>query len=180
MREKRGREEKAAAGRWSNTQDLPEMRRGILHPEPKCGTVAEKSLLALPDQCRTSLEQLGALADREGNGWGESSRKVSQTKRRVRSCAIWSGQRDLISLCSRTHTNDKMASVTWTAASHESLIGPSSELIHINDFLRSSGDSAAGVLPTAAGIPEEQSSEGIDPALNDSIASECRWVSRPN
>ncbi|KAI0264797.1 hypothetical protein BGY98DRAFT_1039103 [Russula aff. rugulosa BPL654] len=61
-----------------------------------------------------------------------------------------------------------MASATWTAASHESLIGPPSELIHINDFLRSSGDSGADV-PT---VPE-QSSEGIDPTLHDSIASEC-------
>jgi hypothetical protein len=71
-----------------------------------------------------------------------------------------------------------MASVTWTPASHESLIGPPSELIHINDFLRSSGDGAADV-PMVAGLPE-QSSEGIDPALCDSIASECRWVFRTN
>lgn len=71
-----------------------------------------------------------------------------------------------------------MASVTWTAASHESLIGPPSELIHINDFLRSSGDSTPDV-PTVADLPE-RSSEGIDSTLYDSIASECRWVSRTN
>jgi hypothetical protein len=88
---------------------------------------------------------------------------------------MWWGQRDLISLA---HARIQMASATWTAASHESLIGPPSELIHINDFLRSSGDSAADV-PTVADLPE-QSSEDIDPALYDSIASECRWVSRTN
>ncbi len=71
-----------------------------------------------------------------------------------------------------------MASVTWTAASHESLIGPPSELIHINDLLRTSGNSVVDV-PTVADFPE-QSSESIDPALYDSIASECRWVSRTN
>ena len=107
--------------------------------------------------------------------------KVRQTKGRVRSCAVWWGQRDLISLTlsltlsAASHT---MASVTWTAASHESLIGPPSELIHINDFLRGSGDSAADV-PTVTDFPE-QSSEGIGPTLYDSIASECRWVSRTN
>ncbi len=68
--------------------------------------------------------------------------------------------------------------VTWTAASHESLIGPPSELIHINDFLRSSHDSIAHVLTEPDLL--RHSSEGIDPAPQDSIASECRWVSRTN
>ena len=99
--------------------------------------------------------------------------KVSQTEDASGHVPFGWGQRDLISLArSASHT---MASATWTAASHESLIGPPSELIHINNFLRSFGDSGADV-PT---VPE-QSSEGIDPALHDSIASECRWVSRTN
>ncbi len=68
--------------------------------------------------------------------------------------------------------------VTWTAASHESLIGPPSELIHIGDFLRSSRDSAADVL-SVPDLPE-QSSESIDAALQDSIVSECRCVCRTN
>ncbi|KAF8482904.1 snRNA-activating protein of 50kDa MW C terminal-domain-containing protein, partial [Russula ochroleuca] len=55
--------------------------------------------------------------------------------------------------------------------SHESLIGPPSELIHIDDFLRSSCESAARVF-TLPGLPE-QISEGVDPELQDSIVSEC-------
>ena len=101
MREKRGREEKAAVGRWADTQDLPEMRRGILHPEPRCGTAAKMSLLARPDQCRISLELGLWLIEREVVV-GEKERKVNQTKGRVRSCAIWLGQRDLISLSDLT------------------------------------------------------------------------------
>jgi len=65
MREKRGREEKAAAGRCAHTQDLPGMRREILHPEPRCGTAAKKSLLARLGQCRTSLELGLWLIERE-------------------------------------------------------------------------------------------------------------------
>jgi hypothetical protein len=93
MREKRGREEKAAAGRWARTQDLPEMRRGILHPEPKCGTAAEKSLLARLGQCRTSLELGLWLMEREVvvGEKTRAERKVSQTKGRVKSCVILVG-----------------------------------------------------------------------------------------
>ena len=171
MREKRGGEEKATADRWAHTQDLPEMRRGILHPEPRCGTAVKKSPLARLGRCRTSLELGLCLIVREiVVGEKAHATQSEPNKGRVRSCAIWWGQRDLISH-SLAHT---MASVTWTAASHESLIGPPSELIHINDFLHSSGGSVANV-PTAADL-SEQSSEGIDPTLYGSIASECRWV----
>ncbi len=69
-----------------------------------------------------------------------------------------------------------MGSVTWTAASHESLIGPPSELIHIDDFLCGARDSAALRL-TASDHPQH-SVEGVDPAPQDLIVSECRWVSR--
>lgn len=71
-----------------------------------------------------------------------------------------------------------MAAAPWSAASHESLIGPPSEPIHIDDFLRSSRESAARVL-TVPDLPE-QLSEGVNPELQDSIASECRWVYRTN
>jgi hypothetical protein len=67
-----------------------------------------------------------------------------------------------------------MASVLWSAASHESLIGPPSELIHIDDFKRSSRESVGCV-----DLPQEFS-EDIDPVLQESIVSECRWVSRTN
>ena len=74
-----------------------------------------------------------------------------------------------------------MASVPWSAASHESLIGPPSELIHINDFLRN--ESAARVL-TVPDLPPLVPEDAIDPVLQDldqdSIASECRWVFRTN
>jgi len=68
-----------------------------------------------------------------------------------------------------------MHSVTWTAASHESLIGPPSELIHINDFLRDARDSAALESDHLQHV-----SESVDPAQQDTIASECRWVPRTN
>ena len=71
-----------------------------------------------------------------------------------------------------------MAAAPWSAASHESLIGPPSELINIDDFLRSSRESAARVF-TVSDV-SERISEGVDPELQDSIASECRWVSRTN
>ena len=74
-----------------------------------------------------------------------------------------------------------MASVLWSAASHESLIGPPSELIHINDFLRS--ESATRVL-TVPDLSQQAPEDTIDPVLQDqdqdSIASECRWVFRTN
>ena len=65
-----------------------------------------------------------------------------------------------------------MAAAPWSAASHESLIGPPSEFINIDDFLRRSRESAARV----SAVPDvpEQFSEGVDPELQDSIASECR------
>ena len=66
-----------------------------------------------------------------------------------------------------------MGSVTWSAASHESLIGPPSELIHIDDFLRGARDSPAVSEPPHI-------SESIDLVLEDPIAFECRWVSRKN
>jgi hypothetical protein len=84
MREKRGREEKAAAGRWSNTQDLPEMRRGILHPEPGCGTAAEKSLLARLDRCRTSSKLGLWLIEREVVVGGKTRAAQSEPNKRTR------------------------------------------------------------------------------------------------
>jgi hypothetical protein len=69
-----------------------------------------------------------------------------------------------------------MASALWTATSHESLIGPPSELIHVDDFQRSSCESAVLTAPELL----EEISEDIDPALQESVASECRWVSRMN
>jgi hypothetical protein len=68
-----------------------------------------------------------------------------------------------------------MHSATWTAASHESLIGPPSELIHIIDFLRGSRDSVA---LTSAHLWHV--SEDVDSAEQDPIMSECRWVPRTN
>lgn len=93
---------------------------------------------------------------------------MNQTKDASRSCAAFQEQRDLT----------PMAAAPWSAASHESLIGPPSEPIHIDDFLRSSRESAARVL-TVPDLPE-QLSEGVNPELQDSIASECRWVYRTN
>ena len=68
-----------------------------------------------------------------------------------------------------------MGSVTWSAASHESLIGPPSELIHIDDFLRGARDSAVLVSDYPRHVDES-----VDPVPQDPIASECRWVSHTN
>lgn len=68
-----------------------------------------------------------------------------------------------------------MGSVTWSAASHESLIGPPSELIHIDDFLSGARDSAA-----LGSNPPQDINESVDLVLQDPIAFECRWVSRKN
>jgi len=69
-----------------------------------------------------------------------------------------------------------MSSVTWSAASHESLIGPPSELIHIDDFLRGARDSTALESDHPRHVDES-----VDPVHSqDPIASECRWVSRTN
>ena len=68
-----------------------------------------------------------------------------------------------------------MGSVTWSAASHESLIGPPSELIHIDDFLSGARDTAA-----LASNPPQDINESVDLVLQDPIAFECRWVSRKN
>ncbi|KAH9960424.1 snRNA-activating protein of 50kDa MW C terminal-domain-containing protein [Russula dissimulans] len=65
-----------------------------------------------------------------------------------------------------------MGSVTWSAASHESLIGPPSELINIADFLRSARNS--GAYPFAAPDAPQQIVEGVDHQPQDSILSECR------
>jgi len=59
--------------------------------------------------------------------------------------------------------------VTWSAASHESLIGPPSELIHIDDFLRGARDSAVLVSDHPRHVDES-----VDPVPQDPIASECR------
>jgi hypothetical protein len=63
----------------------------------------------------------------------------------------------------------RMGSVPWTAASHESLIGPPSEPIHIDDFLSSIRDSAAFGFTPSNGV-----AESVDPVTQDPVASECR------
>jgi hypothetical protein len=65
--------------------------------------------------------------------------------------------------------------VTWMAASHESLIGPPSELINIHDFLRGTSDSGA----LAPDHPRHLV-EGVDSVQQDTVVSECRWVSHIN
>jgi hypothetical protein len=69
----------------------------------------------------------------------------------------------------------RMDSVTWKAASHESLTGTGtpSELVHVNDFLRGAHDSAALVSYHPQNVAEDE-----DPAQQDSIVTECRWVPR--
>jgi hypothetical protein len=62
-----------------------------------------------------------------------------------------------------------MSSATWSAASHESLIGPPSELIDIEEFLRSARDSAAQDLP-------HEVAEDVVDMPQGSIARECRWA----
>ncbi|KAH9979175.1 snRNA-activating protein of 50kDa MW C terminal-domain-containing protein [Russula compacta] len=63
-----------------------------------------------------------------------------------------------------------MSSVTWSPASHESLIGPPSELIHIDNFLRSARDSAEHVV--VAPDPLQQV-EHVEPMPQDPVVSEC-------
>lgn len=77
----------------------------------------------------------------------------------------------------RSSTPLTMSSVTWSPASHESLIGPPSELIHIDDFLRSARDSAEHVF--VAPDPLQQA-ERVEPMPQDPVVSECRWVSHTN
>jgi hypothetical protein len=66
-----------------------------------------------------------------------------------------------------------MSTVTWSAASHESNIGPPSELVHIDDFLCEARDNVAhefmpsGLSPQAVG--------GVDVVPQVDIASEC-WL----
>lgn len=57
---------------------------------------------------------------------------------------------------------------TWTALSHESLIGPPSELVNIDDFLRGARENSA---PPSAILQQAAS-----PVQLDAIISECRWV----
>lgn len=68
-------------------------------------------------------------------------------------------------------SSQEMGSVTWSAATHESLIGPPSELIHIDDFLRGARDSAALPSDHPGHVDDDES---IDPVPQDPIASECR------
>jgi hypothetical protein len=66
-----------------------------------------------------------------------------------------------------------MSTVIWTAVSQESIIGPPSELIHIDDFLGDArNNEACGFMTSglAAG-------GGADFVPQDDIASECRLVS---
>ena len=101
----------------------------------------------------------------------EKARAAKRAKQKGRVSHVQFGESNVIS-----HSLAAMTSVPWSAASHESLIGPPSELIHINDFLRSSCESAARVF-TVPDLPQ-QFPEGVDPALQDSVVPECRWVSR--
>ncbi|KAH9061338.1 snRNA-activating protein of 50kDa MW C terminal-domain-containing protein [Lactarius vividus] len=56
-----------------------------------------------------------------------------------------------------------MNPVTWSALSHESLIGPPSKLIDIGDFLRGTRDNA----------PLQQAADDVGPAQQGAIMSEC-------
>ncbi|KAI0305718.1 snRNA-activating protein of 50kDa MW C terminal-domain-containing protein [Multifurca ochricompacta] len=65
-----------------------------------------------------------------------------------------------------------MSSVTCSTASHESFIGPSSELIDIDDFLLSVRNNSAHVfIPPPDFFP--QAAESVNPRRQDDIASEC-------
>jgi hypothetical protein len=68
-----------------------------------------------------------------------------------------------------------MSTVTWSAASHESNIGPPSELIHIGDFLREAHDNVAHT--SIAVSLSQQAAGGVDLVPQDDVASECRLVS---
>lgn len=58
-----------------------------------------------------------------------------------------------------------MNPVTWSALSHESLIGPPSELVNVDDFLRGARDSSALL---------QQAADDVDPAQQGDIEAECR------
>ncbi|KAI9442163.1 snRNA-activating protein of 50kDa MW C terminal-domain-containing protein [Lactarius indigo] len=64
-----------------------------------------------------------------------------------------------------------MNPVTWSALSHESLIGPPSELVDVGDFLRGARDSLAPVFTPST--PLQQAVADIDPAQHGAIMSEC-------
>ncbi|KAI9508786.1 snRNA-activating protein of 50kDa MW C terminal-domain-containing protein [Russula earlei] len=76
------------------------------------------------------------------------------------------GQALHLALCDVT----LMSSVTWSAASNESLIGPPSEPIHIGEFLGSARDNVA--CASAAPASPQQVAGGVNPS-QDSIVSEC-------
>ncbi|KAI0254056.1 snRNA-activating protein of 50kDa MW C terminal-domain-containing protein [Lactifluus subvellereus] len=64
-----------------------------------------------------------------------------------------------------------MSTVTLSAASHESHIGPSSQLIHIDDFLCEARNNVAHA--SMASDLSLQAAQGVDPVLQDDIAAEC-------
>jgi len=67
-----------------------------------------------------------------------------------------------------------MKPVTWSALAHESLIGPPSELVNIDDFLRGARDNSAPVFTPSALL--QQAADDVDLAQQGAIMSECRWV----
>jgi hypothetical protein len=100
--------------------------------------------------------------------------KLCQTTTRSRSCALSQHQRDRqpkSKIVIGERTSFIMDPVTWTALSHESLIGPPSALVNIDDFLRGARDNSTPVFNPSA--PLQPVPDGVDP---DAIVSECRWV----
>ena len=69
-----------------------------------------------------------------------------------------------------------MSTVTLSAASHESHIGPPSLLIHIGDFLREARNDVAHA--SMASDLSLQALQSVDPVLQDDIAAECWLVSQ--
>jgi hypothetical protein len=69
-----------------------------------------------------------------------------------------------------------MSTVTWTAVSQESIIGPPSELIHIDHFLSDARNNEARAFMTS-GHSQQAAGGGADFVPQDDIASECRLVS---
>lgn len=69
-----------------------------------------------------------------------------------------------------------MSTVTLSTASHESHIGPPSQLIHIDDFLRDARDDVAHA--SMASDLSLQAAQVVDPVLQDDIAAECWLVSQ--
>ncbi|KAH9178250.1 hypothetical protein EDB89DRAFT_1930202 [Lactarius sanguifluus] len=63
-----------------------------------------------------------------------------------------------------------MNPVTWSALSHESLIGPPSELVDVGDFLRGARDNSASVFTPLALL---QQAANVGPAQQGAIMSEC-------